>query len=106
MPPAGAVMIVDSTTRRGKFCLRGRSQGTVQAMKKTSWNTFSSIDGEGQRPEVDSVYRLIVVAALRNKQLARGASPRIEANPQRRRNTSIAIEEVKTGSRALHHYGR
>ena len=48
-------------------------------------------------PEVDSVYRLIIVAALRNKQLTRGASPRIEANPQRRRNTSIAIEEVKRG---------
>jgi DNA-directed RNA polymerase omega subunit len=66
-------------------------------MNETSWNTFSSIDGEGQLPEVDSVYRLIVVAALRNKQLTRGATPRIEANPQRRRNTSIAIEEVKRG---------
>lgn len=66
-------------------------------MKETSWNTFSSINGEGQRPEVDSVYRLIVVAALRNKQLTRGAVPRIESDPLRRRNTSIAIEEVKRG---------
>jgi DNA-directed RNA polymerase omega subunit len=66
-------------------------------MKETSWNTFSSINGEGQRPEVDSVYRLIVVAALRNKQLTRGAVPRIEADSLRRRNTSIAIEEVKRG---------
>jgi DNA-directed RNA polymerase subunit K/omega len=37
------------------------------------------------------------VAALRNKQLTRGASPRIESDPQRRRSTSIAIEEVKRG---------
>jgi DNA-directed RNA polymerase omega subunit len=66
-------------------------------MNETSWNTFSRIDGEGQWPGVDSVYRLIVVAALRNKQLTRGASPRIEADPHRRRNTSIAIEEVKRG---------
>ncbi len=66
-------------------------------MKETSWNTYSSIKGDEQWPGVDSVYRLIVVAALRNKQLTRGASPRIESDPLRRRNTSIAIEEVKRG---------
>ena len=66
-------------------------------MNETSWNTFSSIAGEGHRPGVDSVYRLIVVAALRNKQLTRGATPRIEADPRRHRNTSIALEEVKRG---------
>jgi hypothetical protein len=32
-----------------------------------------------------------------NKQLTRGATPRIEADPLRRRNTSIALEEVKRG---------
>lgn len=66
-------------------------------MNETSWNKFSSVTVEGQWPGVDSVYRLIVVAALRNKQLTRGATPRIEANPLRRRNTSIALEEVKRG---------
>jgi DNA-directed RNA polymerase omega subunit len=66
-------------------------------MNETSWNKFSSVTGEGQWPGVDSVYRLIVVAALRNKQLTRGATPRIEADPMRRRNTSIAVEEVKRG---------
>jgi DNA-directed RNA polymerase omega subunit len=66
-------------------------------MNETSWNKFSSVTVEGQWPGVDSVYRLIVLAALRNKQLTRGATPRIEANPQRRRNTSIALEEVKRG---------
>ena len=66
-------------------------------MNETSWNKFSSVTVEGQWPGVDSVYRLIVLAALRNKQLTRGATPRIEANPLRRRNTSIALEEVKRG---------
>lgn len=66
-------------------------------MKEPSWNTFSSVPAKGQWPGVDSVYRLIVVAALRNKQLTRGATPRIEADSQRHRNTSIAIEEVKRG---------
>src|SRR5215212_6410992 len=66
-------------------------------MNETSWNKFSSITVERQWPGVDSVYRLIVLAALRNKQLTRGATPRIEANSLRRRNTSIALEEVKRG---------
>jgi DNA-directed RNA polymerase omega subunit len=66
-------------------------------MNETSWNTFDGIDGEGQRSGVESVFRLITVAALRNKQLTRGATPRIDADPLRRRNTSIAIEEVKRG---------
>ena len=47
--------------------------------------------------EGQSRFRLIVVAALRAKQLVRGARPRIEADAQRRRNTSIALEEVRQG---------
>ena len=66
-------------------------------MNETSWNTYSSTSAEGQWPGVDSVYRLVVVAALRNKQLTRGATPRIEADPLRHRNTTIALEEVKRG---------
>ena len=66
-------------------------------MNETSWNTFGGIDGEGRRSGGESVFRLITVAALRNKQLTRGAAPRIETDPLRRRNTSIAIEEVKRG---------
>ncbi len=46
---------------------------------------------------IDSRFRLIVVAALRNKQLCRGSKPRIEVDPLRRRNTTIAVEEVKRG---------
>ena len=66
-------------------------------MNEPSWNTYSSATAKGHWPGVDSVYRLIVVAALRNKQLTRGAVPRIESDPLRRRNTSIALEEVKRG---------
>ena len=50
-----------------------------------------------QWPGIDSHFRLIAVAALRSKQLLRGARPRIDADPHRRRNTSIALEEVKRG---------
>lgn len=51
----------------------------------------------GNLAHVDSIYRLIIVAGLRSKQLQRGSHPRIEADPLRRKNTSIALEEIKQG---------
>lgn len=64
---------------------------------KTGNDGLGGVAGGEQWPGIDSRFRLIVVAALRSKQLQRGARPRIEADPRRRRNTSIAIEEVKQG---------
>ena len=52
---------------------------------------------ENEWPGIDSRYRLIVVAALRAKQLLHGSLPRIDADPLRRRNTSIALDETKQG---------
>ena len=52
---------------------------------------------EGTWPGIDSRFRLIIVASLRSKQLVQGSKPRIEVNKARRRNTSIALEEVKRG---------
>jgi DNA-directed RNA polymerase subunit omega len=69
-------------------------------MTRTDQDThdgFSHISNEEVWPGVDSRYRLIIVAALRSKQLQRGAASRIEVDTQRRKNTSIAIEEVKRG---------
>lgn len=55
-------------------------------------------DVEGNNgPEVDSKYRLIILAAKRSKQLQRGASPRIEIDPQKHKPTRIALEEVMRG---------
>ena len=48
-------------------------------------------------PEVDSKYRLIILAAKRSKQLQRGAQPRIEIDPQKHKPTRIALEEVVRG---------
>ena len=50
-----------------------------------------------QWPGIDSVFRLVVVAALRSKMLQRGAPARIDADPGKRKPTSIALEEVKRG---------
>ena len=55
-------------------------------------------DVEGSHgQEVDSKYRLIILAAKRSKQLQRGASPRIEIDPQKHKPTRIALEEVMRG---------
>ena len=60
-------------------------------------NGSDNAAGWEQWPGIDSRYRLIVVAALRSKQLLRGALPRIAADPRKHRNTSIALEEAKRG---------
>ena len=67
-------------------------------MSETNGNgELSDVANEEEWPGIDSTFRLIVVAALRNKQLLRGARPRIDADPRKRKNASIALEEVKRG---------
>ena len=69
----------------------------MDGRNKTERKGFTDALSDEQWPGIDSRYRLIVVAALRSKQLQRGASPRIAADPLKRRNTSIALEEVRRG---------
>ncbi len=52
---------------------------------------------EFQAPEIDSKYRLIILAAKRSKQLQRGARPRIDIDPVKHKPTRIALEEVMRG---------
>ena len=44
-----------------------------------------------------SRFRAVVVAALRAKQLRHGSKPRIEPDPDKHKDTSIAVEEVRRG---------
>ncbi|HEY0384770.1 MAG TPA: DNA-directed RNA polymerase subunit omega [Pyrinomonadaceae bacterium] len=69
---------------------------TAKAIKATN-SSFNDTARAQKWPGIDSHFRLIVVAALRSKQLLRGARPRIDADPRRRKNASIALEEVKQG---------
>ena len=48
-------------------------------------------------PEIDSKYRLIILAAKRSKQLQRGARPRIDIDAVKHKNTRVALEEVMRG---------
>ncbi len=52
---------------------------------------------ETAAPEIDSKYRLIILAAKRSKQLQRGARPRIDIDTLKHKNTRIALEEVMQG---------
>jgi DNA-directed RNA polymerase subunit omega len=66
-------------------------------MPKTEIENLHSAEEESNQPEMDSKYRLIIVAAKRSKQLQRGARPRIEIDPQKHKSTRIALEEVQQG---------
>src|SRR5215510_10417163 len=50
-----------------------------------------------EQAEEISRFREVVVAGLRAKQLQRGSKPRIEPDPDKRKNTTIAVEEVRRG---------
>jgi len=50
-----------------------------------------------EQAEEISRFREVVVAGLRAKQLLRGSKPRIEPHPDKRKNTTIAVEEVRRG---------
>ena len=52
-------------------------------------------DNTEEIPEIDSKYRLILIAAQRSKQLQKGAQPRIDADPRKTKSTRIALEEVR-----------
>jgi len=46
-------------------------------------------------PEIDSKYRMILLAAQRSKQLQRNATPRVNLDPRKTKPTRIAMEELK-----------
>jgi DNA-directed RNA polymerase omega subunit len=65
-------------------------------MAKAKEDALDSAE-ENDSPEMDSKYRMIIVAAKRSKQIQRGARPRIETDPQKHKPTSIALSEVRQG---------
>lgn len=58
--------------------------------------------GPDQVPEIDSKYRLIILAAKRSKQLQRGARARIDIDTAKHKPTRIALEEVLRGTVQFH----
>jgi DNA-directed RNA polymerase omega subunit len=59
-------------------------------------------DATDAAPDIDSKYRLIILAAKRSKQLQRGARPRIDIDQTKHKPTRIALEEVIRGRVQFH----
>ena len=94
--------------------IRKALKNQIMSIEKSNGNKLTGVANEGTWPGIDSRFRLIIVAGLRTKQLLHGSKPRIEEDKRRRRNTSIALEEVKRGLVAFttiqkeevqHHHG-
>jgi len=64
----------------------------------TAHEEIDQITEQPEGPEIDSKYRLIILAAKRSKQLQRGARPRIEIDPTKHKPTRIALEEIIQGT--------
>lgn len=67
----------------------------TEEITETSENTDSGTMQE--QPDIDSKYRMIILAAQRSKQLQRGATPRVEADTRKTKPTRIALKELETG---------
>lgn len=46
--------------------------------------------------DIDSKYRMIIIAAQRSKQLQRGAVPRVEMDTRKNKPTRIALREIES----------
>ena len=57
----------------------------------------SNVTTRAEWPGIVSRFQLVILATHRSKQLLQGAEPRIVANRLKRRNTSIALEELRRG---------
>lgn len=57
----------------------------------------SNVTTRVEWPGIVSRFQLVILATQRSKQLLKGAQPRIVADRLKRRNTSIALEELKRG---------
>lgn len=46
-------------------------------------------------PEIDSKYRMIILAAQRSKQLQRGAISRVDIDTRKNKPTRVAMKEIE-----------
>jgi DNA-directed RNA polymerase omega subunit len=67
--------------------------GAIMATKEE----LEEVTEDTEVQEIDSKYRLIILAAKRSKQLQRGAHPRIDIDTLKHKNTRVALEEVMRG---------
>lgn len=87
---------VDQAKRWVRFtALKGRIKNMTGIVEVSS--NVPNDNTPAEWPGIVSRFQLVILAAHRNKQLLLGAQPRIAADRLKRRNTSIALEELKRG---------
>ena len=71
----------------------------IEETDEIAENSDIAEDGAPVRTQgaIDSKYRMIILAAQRSKQLQRGATPRVDADPRKMKSTRIAMKELENG---------
>jgi DNA-directed RNA polymerase omega subunit len=63
--------------------------------KRESEDELDNVEEIIDPPEIDSKYRMIILAAQRSKQLQRGATSRTEIDIRRSKPTRVAMRELE-----------
>jgi DNA-directed RNA polymerase subunit omega len=84
-----------------------QTEAMIEKTEEITKNAAESNENENEKkletekekpvPEIDSKYRMIIIAAQRTKQLQRGAVPRVDLDPRKHKPTRIALREVEEG---------
>jgi DNA-directed RNA polymerase omega subunit len=75
----------------------GQIQTLTLATEKTSVRKLWVDKGNECWPGIVSRFQLVILAGRRSRQLFNGSQARIPADPLKKRNTSIALEELRQG---------
>ena len=67
----------------------------AEATKETLENTGEPEEEIFDPPEIDSKYRMIILAAQRSKQLQRGALSRVDIDTRKSKPTRVALKEIE-----------
>jgi len=69
----------------------------VEAIEPQEEETEEVEGKEKTMHEIDSKYRLILLAAQRSKQLQKGATVRVTMDTRKHKSTHVALQEIKEG---------
>jgi DNA-directed RNA polymerase omega subunit len=87
--------VSNDNNKFGKSLLRAGFKNMTGIVEVSS--NVANDTAPAEWPGIVSRFQLVILATHRSKQLLRGAQPRIVADRLKRRNTSIALEELKRG---------
>lgn len=66
----------------------------AEKSNKTTEETEETVEEVINPPEIDSKYRMIILAAQRSKQLQRGAISRVDIDTRKSKPTRVAMKEI------------